>query len=805
MRELFRTVVNDGDISEDKRILLQNAGVLLSQVDGKTWVSFPDNQGELKELSSQQLSKLRPFLGDVAEELKKQEAQLLCDESAGSDQFDCLELTKVPWADGITARELIACCSPDEELQFSTRRRWLEVVIRVLPSKYMIKSRVRELLNYYYLQGLTPQATSPAKGGRAPGRFSRCLEALPGAESAAAAAAAGGAALRRAWRCSRAAAGVVSAFVAAAVVGIAAALAAGASRMMNLLPFGNDPIWPLVRLFVAVLLQGQVKNFLGMIVLIARLRVVLCLARCNDVFGYLFYPFVFLAQKVLGWNEGSWLLGSVCPICFEDDGRAVEYATMHNHSWRNQHCDAHGICWKCLNRYVEMQILEEGRFNLKCPGIGCSYRLLPLDVERALEASEPERQQAALERYGSMRSASHGQRLREVVLGTAGPSERWLLEECQDRDIVFAAWLRISPDSPVAWLRHMRCERPEQHLLTTLGFFLWMAYLPVDLPWTRALEEPEHSLPPLRLRSEQSEYSGRFDEELDMELPLVFRYPLSSWWNLVDGDEEENCFQQYRRVPRRPWRLFATQRDSRRQDRHHYMPLRWKDVRPWTGDDAAAPLRRRRQPRVVATGARSAEHAAAAARKVQEQRKRRQQMRSSCDSSKGLSLLSWCPVRATECLFEVFTAIRFLPEFTGLSCLSTVVDPLVHALRYMEPFVMFVSDLTFSVGFAEGLAMIVRSVDRRAHHKLVWMSLNVGRMLREGPPAALAAAAAEAPPPAPLRVVDSPQPLPEWSDDGVLLDVIVRAYAVEASAWSPHTKAPRKGAPTRCVCVRVCI
>lgn len=215
--------------------------------------------------------------------------------------------------------------------------------------------------------------------------------------------------------------------------------------MMSLLPFGNDPVWPLVRLFVAVLLQGQVKNFLGMIVLIARLRVVLCLARCNDVFGYLFYPFVFLAQKVLGWNEGSWLLG-------------------------------------------------------------CS-----------------------------------------------------------------------------------------------------------------------------------------------------------------------------------------------------------------------------------------------------------------CDSSKGLSLLSWCPVRATECLFEVFTAIRFLPEFTGLACLSTVVDPLIHALRYIEPFVMFVSDLTFSVGFAEGLAMIVRSIDRRAHHKLVWMSLNVGRMLREGPPAALAAA--EAPPP-PLRVVDSPQPLPEWSDDG---------------------------------------
>eukprot|EP00437_Effrenium_voratum_P006438 CAMPEP_0181430612 /NCGR_PEP_ID=MMETSP1110-20121109/17813_1 /TAXON_ID=174948 /ORGANISM="Symbiodinium sp., Strain CCMP421" /LENGTH=353 /DNA_ID=CAMNT_0023553933 /DNA_START=259 /DNA_END=1323 /DNA_ORIENTATION=- len=342
---------------------------------------------------------------------------------------------------------------------------------------------------------------------------------------------------------------------------------------------------------------------------------------------------------------------------------------MSNHSWRNQHCDAHGICWKCLNRYVEMQILEEGRFNLKCPGIGCSYRLLPLDVERALEASEPERKQAALERYGSMRSASHGQRLREVALGTAGPSERWLLEECQ---AVLSAshWFGVkmaaftssaaaaATSVPVAAAPGIACalswKGPRHRLCSmapdftglassmaqgdamrqtggasaaTLGFFLWMAYLPVDLPWTRALEEPEHSLPPLRFRSEHSEYSRRFDEEPDIELPLVFRYPLSSFWNLVDGVEEENCFQEYRRVPRRPWRLFATQRDSRRQDRHHHMPLRWKDVRPWTGDDAAAPLRRRRQPRVVATGARSAEHAAAAARKVQEQRKRRQQMR----------------------------------------------------------------------------------------------------------------------------------------------------------------------------------
>jgi len=450
MRELFRTVVNDGDISEDKRILLQNAGVLLSQVDGKTWVSFPDNQGELKELTPQQLAKLRPFFNDVAEELKKQEAQLLCDEATGSEHVDCLELTKVPWADGITARELIACCSPDEELQFSTRRRWIEVIIRVLPSKYMIKSRVRELLNYYYIQGFSPEAASPtAAPAKRVGPFTRFSQTFPGTRFVLSGLLVVGGGLRRLGMSCQAVAVTVAGLVAAAVVSVAAALAAGMAKLMCLLPFGHDPIWPLARLFVAVLLQGQMKKLLEMIVLIARLRVVLCLARCNNLFGYLFFPFVFLAQKVLGWNEGSWLLG-------------------------------------------------------------CS-----------------------------------------------------------------------------------------------------------------------------------------------------------------------------------------------------------------------------------------------------------------CDSSKGLSLLSWCPVRAAEGLLALVKALRCVPQVPGLGGLAVFVDPLADAASYVEPALVFVSDLIFSVGFAEGLALIVRSIDRRAHHKLVWMSLNVGRMIREGPSGPASENVqeivhSEATP----RIADSPQPLPGWSEDG---------------------------------------
>lgn len=39
---------------------------------------------------------------------------MAADVLVGSGDIDCLELTHVPWAEGITARELIACCSPDE-------------------------------------------------------------------------------------------------------------------------------------------------------------------------------------------------------------------------------------------------------------------------------------------------------------------------------------------------------------------------------------------------------------------------------------------------------------------------------------------------------------------------------------------------------------------------------------------------------------------------------------------------------------------------------------------------------------------
>ena len=57
------------------------------------------------------------------------------------------------------------------------------------------------------------------------------------------------------------------------------------------------------------------------------------------------------------------------------------------------------------------------------------------------------------------------------------------------------------------------------------------------------------------------------------------------------------------------------------------------------------------------------------------------------------------------------------------------------------------------------------------------MSMNVGRMLRQGPSEASRA------PEVPLQVVaDSPQPLPEWREDGPL----VSSWVKDWGCWPRH-------------------
>lgn len=102
---------------------------------------------------------------------------------------------------------------------------------------------------------------------------------------------------------------------------------------------------------------------------------------------------------------------------------------MHTHSWDNaDRCDAHSICLPCMQRHVELKILDEAVWNIRCPGEGCRYRLLEADVSTALEASKV--QGNALRRYTQLRAESGAERLQET-LRHLDDSEAWVVKVCQ--------------------------------------------------------------------------------------------------------------------------------------------------------------------------------------------------------------------------------------------------------------------------------------------------------------------------------------------------------------------------------------
>jgi len=117
----------------------------------------------------------------------------------------------------------------------------------------------------------------------------------------------------------------------------------------------------------------------------------------------------------------------------------VSYEAVANESWENaDRCDAHGICEMCMLRYVEVKILEEGLWNIRCPGEGCRYRLVDNDVRNILASSG--RQGEALEKYARLRNENFAPRLQEILAAQStwakdrddvDSSEALLLMECQ--------------------------------------------------------------------------------------------------------------------------------------------------------------------------------------------------------------------------------------------------------------------------------------------------------------------------------------------------------------------------------------
>lgn len=215
-----------------------------------------------------------------------------------------------------------------------------------------------------------------------------------------------------------------------------------------------------------------------------------------------------------------------CPICFDTSKEKVQYAHVDLHSWDNSdRCDAHGICSPCLARYIEIMVLDEGRWNMRCPGEGCAYHLVDADVERALQGHV--RQHDVISRIEQLRSDTGQERLEETLRNaTVEISDAWLLKECQpcpscfvfarretgcdhlvcrcgcdfcfrcgtptgwgyecvcswlgmrEPGVTFAAWLRSNPDSTCEWLLNARDSSPTEEwssCIDTLGFWLWLA------------------------------------------------------------------------------------------------------------------------------------------------------------------------------------------------------------------------------------------------------------------------------------------------------------------------------------------
>lgn len=153
----------------------------------------------------------------------------------------------------------------------------------------------------------------------------------------------------------------------------------------------------------------------------------------------------------------------------------------------------------------------------------------------------------------------------------------------------------------------------------------------------------------------------------------------------------------------------------------------------------------------------------------------------SCNSDDRISVLSWLPVRAAAGLVYCLKVVRFVPAVPGLHWLVFAVDAVVNFLDALEPVLAFVFDLLFSVGIAEGLHLFVQMLNSRAQHKLVWMSMSVGRQLRGGnatitdakpvgqgaaPQQAEAGAAPSADLVRSAPESSSPAALPTWNEDG---------------------------------------
>jgi hypothetical protein len=86
-----------------------------------------------------------------------------------------------------------------------------------------------------------------------------------------------------------------------------------------------------------------------------------------------------------------------------------------------------------VQRYVEMKVLEDSKWNIRCPGEGCRYHLIDDDINQALKDSV--QQHEVLDKRARLRNENFAPRLEELLAARKAAStdcsEALLLAECQ--------------------------------------------------------------------------------------------------------------------------------------------------------------------------------------------------------------------------------------------------------------------------------------------------------------------------------------------------------------------------------------
>jgi hypothetical protein len=323
MRELIKASTRDGDLTEEKKLAFQNVGVLLAQVNQRLeksnmQVDFGDTHGELKELTPRLRNHLRPFLHKVAENVKGEEA-----EQFEEQDMDCLPIVTDGWDFGASANELISCCEPDVEVSMNgALGKACTIATNGLPTQYMLRSRVRELINHYFVYN---QAVPSAKKRKSVAEKIQ-ESGYPGSSVVA-------------WCCAAVWKMFVMLLLALPIVlkqfneyiqSLMALLSIPFKLVVKytfllawkavdgILP-DNSPLLSALRLFISAFVSDKLSDVLGMVVMVLRLRVLLCLAHANPtVMGVILHPLVYLAELMADWDPEGRIFGCKCGL---DDPR----------------------------------------------------------------------------------------------------------------------------------------------------------------------------------------------------------------------------------------------------------------------------------------------------------------------------------------------------------------------------------------------------------------------------------------------------------------------------------------------------